>query len=128
MMNAPQKIQLHKKSAELELQYSDASFILKAEFLRVHSPSAEVQGHGPDQKVLPLNKQDVQIVGIEAQGNYSIKLIFDDGHDSGLFTWSYLRELAENQAQLWQSYLEESAAELQKQENQNGESVVKWVE
>lgn len=127
-MNAPQKIQLHKKSAELELQYSDASFILKAEFLRVHSPSAEVQGHGPDQKVLPLNKQDVQIVGIEAQGNYSIKLIFDDGHDSGLFTWSYLRELAENQAQLWQSYLEESAAELQKQENQNGESVVKWVE
>lgn len=128
MMNAPQKIQLHKKSAELELQYSDASFTLKAEFLRVHSPSAEVQGHGPDQKVLPLNKQDVQIIGIEAQGNYSIKLIFDDGHDSGLFTWSYLRELAENQAQLWQTYLEESAAELQKQENQNGESVVKWVE
>lgn len=126
-MNAPQKIQLHKKSAELELQYSDASFTLKAEFLRVHSPSAEVQGHGPDQKVLPLNKQDVQIIGIEAQGNYSIKLIFDDGHDSGLFTWSYLRELAENQDQLWQSYLEESKVEQQKL-NQNDESVVKWVE
>jgi DUF971 family protein len=121
----PQKIQLHKKSAELALEYKDASYRLSAEFLRVHSPSAEVQGHGPDQKVVPLDKQDVNISNLEAQGNYAIKLFFDDGHDSGIYSWGYLRELAENKDQLWQTYLEEAKLEREKQ---SGESVVKWVE
>ena len=124
MSQAPKKIHLHKKRAELELQFDAGPVYLSAEFLRVHSPSAEVQGHGPGQKKLPLDKQSVQITNIEAQGNYAIKLIFDDGHDSGIYTWRYLRELTDNNKKLWKSYLNEAKEEKRKL---NGEEPIKWI-
>ena len=106
----PVKINIHKKSAELELVYSENStFTLSAEYLRVFSPSAEVQGHGPDQAVLQSGKRDVQFRDVEPQGNYALKLIFSDGHDSGIFSWQYLYELAINQESNWASYLERLA-------------------
>ena len=106
----PVKINIHKKSAELELVYSENStFTLSAEYLRVFSPSAEVQGHGPDQAVLQSGKRDVQFRDVEPQGNYALKLIFSDGHDSGIFSWNYLYELAVNQESNWASYLERLA-------------------
>lgn len=109
MMNtqkAPTKIQLHKQSQQLELHFGAEQFRLTSEFLRVHSPSAEVMGHGPDQAVLQHGKQDVEIHKIERAGNYAIKLFFNDGHDSGIFTWTYLYELSINQEKLWQEYLD----------------------
>ena len=106
----PVKINIHKKSAELELVYGENStFTLSAEYLRVFSPSAEVQGHGPDQAVLQFGKRDVQFRDVEPQGNYALKLIFSDGHDSGIFSWPYLYELAINQESNWASYLERLA-------------------
>ena len=106
----PVKINIHKKSAELELVYSENStFTLSAEYLRVFSPSAEVKGHGPDQAVLQYGKRDVQFRDVEPQGNYALKLIFSDGHDSGIFSWPYLYELAINQESNWASYLERLA-------------------
>ncbi len=105
MQKAPTKIQLHKQSQRLELHFGSEIFSLSAEFLRVHSPSAEVMGHGPNQAVLQFGKKDVCITKIERAGNYAIKLIFDDGHDSGIYTWSYLHELGTTQEKLWQDYL-----------------------
>ena len=106
----PVKINIHKKSAELELVYGENStFTLSAEYLRVFSPSAEVKGHGPDQAVLQYGKRDVQFRDVEPQGNYALKLIFSDGHDSGIFSWNYLYELAINQESNWASYLERLA-------------------
>jgi DUF971 family protein len=106
MSNAPTKIQLHKQSQLLELHFGAEQFSLSAEFLRVHSPSAEVMGHGPNQAVLQYGKQDVAITRIERAGNYAIKLIFDDGHDSGIYTWDYLHELGRDKDKLWQEYLD----------------------
>ncbi len=107
----PQQIRLHRKSGTLELGYADgASYELTAEYLRVHSPSAEVQGHGPGQRTLQEGKRDVRINDIEPQGNYAIKLCFSDGHDSGIFTWTYLYELATRHDELWNSYLRELEA------------------
>lgn len=105
MQKAPKKLQLHKQSQQLEIHFDTGSFTLTAEFLRVHSPSAEVMGHGPDQAVLQFGKKDVAIIKIERAGNYAIKLFFDDGHDSGIFTWSYLYELCTTQEKLWLEYL-----------------------
>lgn len=106
----PVKINIHKKSAELELVYSgNSSFTLSAEYLRVFSPSAEVQGHGPEQAVLQYGKRDVQFRDVEPQGNYALKLIFSDGHDSGIFSWHYLHELAINQESNWADYLDRLA-------------------
>lgn len=107
MSNAvPKELKLHKKSATLELIYDDSrSYSLTAEFLRVHSPSAEVRGHGKGQEVLQTGKRDVNIKNIEAVGNYAIKLDFSDGHNTGIYSWEYLQELATNQASLWQEYL-----------------------
>lgn len=79
------------------------------EYLRVHSPSAEVKGHGPGQETLQTGKENVQITGIEPVGHYAIRLVFDDGHDSGLYTWSYLRELGEDMSSNWQGYLDRLA-------------------
>lgn len=94
-------------SRVLELSFEDGlNFKFTAEFLRVHSPSAEVQGHGPGQETLQLDKHDVNIANIEPTGHYAIKLHFDDGHDSGLFSWTYLYELGQNYETKWQSYLE----------------------
>ncbi|PKM04323.1 MAG: 1-(5-phosphoribosyl)-5-((5-phosphoribosylamino)methylideneamino)imidazole-4-carboxamide isomerase [Gammaproteobacteria bacterium HGW-Gammaproteobacteria-6] len=105
----PTTIKLHKTSRTLELGYADGrSFSLPAEYLRVSSPSAEVRGHG--KPVLQTGKQHVALVGIEPAGSYALKLVFDDGHDSGLFTWEYLYQLATEQPQRWQAYLDQLAA------------------
>lgn len=106
MQKAPTKIQLHKQSQQLELHFSAEQFLLSAEFLRVHSPSAEVMGHGPNQAVLQFGKKNVGISKIERAGNYALKLFFDDDHDSGIYTWSYLYELGTTQEKLWQDYLD----------------------
>ncbi len=102
----PLEINLHKRSRTLELVYADGSFELTAEFLRVHSPSAEVRGHGVGQEVLQTGKRLVGISSIEASGNYALKISFDDGHDSGLYTWPYLHDLAHQQENYWQDYLQ----------------------
>ena len=102
----PSEIKLHKKSATLELRYPDGSSLsLSAEFLRVHSPSAEVRGHGKGQETLQTGKRHVRLTNIEPVGNYAIKLCFDDGHDSGIYAWSYLHKLGTDQVQLWEQYL-----------------------
>jgi DUF971 family protein len=103
-MAALTSIKLHKQSQQLELTYTDnRCFKLSAEFLRVQSPSAEVRGHGTP--VLQSGKKNVAIQKVEAVGNYAIKLTFDDGHDSGLFTWEYLLDLCEHQDNYWDAYL-----------------------
>ena len=103
-MHIPTAIKLHKASKTLELHYGEQRYPLSAEFLRVHSPSAEVQGHG--NPVLQYGKQHVALTGIEPAGNYALKLVFDDGHDSGLYSWDYLHQLATHQDELWQDYLQ----------------------
>ena len=110
MSKFPQDIKLHQKSRTLELVYPDENFELTAEYLRVHSPSAEVRGHGKGQEVLQTGKQFVGIKGIEPSGNYALKIIFDDGHDTGLYTWDYLYELCSNQQAYWDKYLQELEA------------------
>ena len=103
----PVEIKLRRGSARLDLRYADGTaYSLPWEYLRISSPSAEVRGHGPGQEVLQIGKQDVRLVRIEAVGHYALRLVFDDGHDSGLYTWRYLRELGEQQAQRWQDYVE----------------------
>ncbi|MBI4290204.1 MAG: DUF971 domain-containing protein [Betaproteobacteria bacterium] len=104
----PTEIKLHQKSRLLEISYADGTrFELPHEFLRVHSPSAEVIGHGPGQEVLQTGKLHVHIGAIEPVGNYAIRPSFSDGHDSGLYTWDYLYELGENRDAMWQRYLEQ---------------------
>ena len=101
----------------LTLTFSDdVEFKLSAEFLRVFSPSAEVRGHGPGQEVLQTGKSSVGIAGIEPVGHYAVQISFDDGHDSGLYSWSYLRDLAEQQDRYWQSYLQQLEAAGQTRE------------
>ena len=103
----PTEIKLHQGSRLLEVAYDDGQvFKLRCELLRVYSPSAEVQGHGPGQRVLQIGKEKVNIKEIQPIGNYAVKLVFDDGHDTGLYTWDYLRELGTQQDALWQEYLE----------------------
>ncbi len=102
----PSDVRLHRKSAILELVYGENdNYQLTAEFLRVHSPSAEVRGHGKGQEVLQTGKRQVKLNNIEAVGNYAIKLVFDDGHDSGIYSWGYLLELGMKQKELWDAYL-----------------------
>ncbi len=102
----PLEIRLHQKSRLLEIKFDNgAHFTLPAEFLRVYSPSAEVRGHGPGQEVLQVGKEDVNIQAIEPVGQYAVKLVFTDGHDTGIYSWDYLYGLGENQIQLWQEYL-----------------------
>lgn len=106
----PTEITLHKQSKCLELGYEGTSYQLPAELLRVYSPSAEVQGHGPGQEVLQIGKENVAIDQIEPVGHYAIKIYFNDGHDSGLFSWDYLYTLATEQQARWQDYLDRLAA------------------
>lgn len=106
LQKTPIKIQWHKSSKTLEIHFGNEVFHLPAEFLRVHSPSAEVMGHGPNQAVLQYGKKDVTITKLERAGNYALKLFFDDGHDSGIFTWNYLLELGKSQSDLWEKYLQ----------------------
>jgi len=104
--NAPTDIKLHKKSATLELFYADGTCnSFTTEFLRVHSPSAEVRGHGKGQEILQVGKRQVKIVNLEPVGNYAVKLSFDDGHDTGIYSWTYLQELAAEHEPLWNNYL-----------------------
>ena len=106
MAAIPTDIKLHRKSATLELIYAEREPItLRAEFLRVFSPSAEVRGHGKGQEVLQTGKLNVAIKHVEPVGNYAIKLSFDDGHNSGIYSWDYLIDLGENEGSLWQGYL-----------------------
>jgi DUF971 family protein len=92
----PTDILLHQRSRVLELAFADGErFNLSCEYLRVHSPSAEVRGHGPGQGVLQTGKEHVAITAIEPVGNYAVKLVFDDGHDTGLYTWEWLRRIAD---------------------------------
>jgi len=108
-MHIPTAIKLHKASRTLELEYGpDQRYVLPAEFLRVHSPSAEVQGHG--NPILQTGKINVALEGLEPAGQYALKLTFSDGHDSGLYTWDYLHLLATNQQQMWADYLDALAA------------------
>lgn len=109
-MQKPTKIQYKKASKTLVLSYQDQEFQLTAEFLRVHSPSAEVRGHGPQEAILQIEKKDVAITNIEPVGNYALKISYDDGHDSGLYTWDYLKDLAENQTSYWEKYLSDLKA------------------
>ena len=103
----PTEISLHKVSRILELSFEDGSnFKLPIEYLRVYSPSAEVQGHGPGQEVLQIGKQDVNVDQIEPIGHYAIKLAFDDNHDSGIYSWTYLYELGTTYDEKWQQYLD----------------------
>ena len=107
----PTEIILHEQSKMLEIAFDDgARFELPVEYLRVFSPSAEVRGHGPGQEKLQFGKSEVGIAGIEPVGNYAIKLIFDDGHDTGLYNWDYLYELGKYQQGIWYDYLQRLAA------------------
>ncbi|WP_434602581.1 DUF971 domain-containing protein [Pseudomonas sp. Z1-14] len=109
MTRLPTAINLHKASKTLTLKYApDEEYHLPAEFLRVHSPSAEVQGHG--KPILQYGKLGVGLTKVEPAGQYALKLTFDDGHDSGLFTWDYLYQLAVRQEDLWNDYLAELKA------------------
>lgn len=102
----PTEITLHQQSKILEIAFDDgARYKLPFEFLRVYSPSAEVRGHGPGQETLQIGKRNVVLKEIEPAGSYALKLIFDDGHDSGLYTWEYLYELGKYQDAMWQDYL-----------------------
>jgi DUF971 family protein len=103
----PTEIRLRKTSRLLSVAYDGGeSFDLPFEYLRVFSPSAEVKGHGPGQETLQTGKQAVGILTVEPIGHYAVRLVFDDGHDSGLYTWKYLYELGRNQQQNWRSYLD----------------------
>jgi len=102
----PSGITLHQKSRVLEIAFEDGRhYRLPYEFLRVHSPSAEVQGHGPGQEVLQVGKSKVEIRSIEPVGSYAIQPAFSDGHATGIYSWEYLRHLGDNQERLWQEYL-----------------------
>jgi DUF971 family protein len=106
----PTEIKLRKASRVLEVSFGDGSrFQLPFEYLRVHSPSAEVKGHGPGQEVLVLGKENVGIAAVDPVGQYAVKLVFDDGHDTGLFTWKYLHELGREQQAKWAQYLARKA-------------------
>jgi len=102
----PTEIKLHQHSRVLEVTFSDGrTFRLPYEFLRVHSPSAEVRGHGPGQEILQIGKRDIAIKDVEAVGNYAIRPSFSDGHDTGIYSWDYLYDLGMRQDEMWQRYL-----------------------
>lgn len=105
-MTIPVEIILHQQSKNLEIAFDNgARYHLPFEFLRVYSPSAEVRGHGAGDEVLQVGKKDVILTEIEPVGSYAVKLVFDDGHDSGLYTWAYLNELGQHQDAMWHDYL-----------------------
>jgi len=114
----PTDIKLHQKSRVLEISFEDGrEFKLPCEYLRVYSPSAEVQGHGPGQEVLQTGKENVNIVNIEPVGHYAVVLEFDDEHNTGIYSWEKLYELGVNQDKYWQNYLQrlEAAGHKRKQ-------------
>ena len=103
----PTEIKLHQKSRVLEIAFADGkSYRLPFEFLRVHSPSAEVRGHGPGQEVLQTGKKEVDITRVEPVGSYAIQLCFSDGHETGIYSWDLLYQYGEKQETMWRQYLE----------------------
>ena len=107
----PTELKVDKDRRLLTVAFDDgANFDLPAELLRVMSPSAEVQGHSPEERVTVPGKKAVRILRVEPVGNYAARIVFDDGHDTGLYTWTYLRELGENKEERFQDYLAELAA------------------
>ncbi len=117
----PQEISLKKQSRCLRVSFeNDEHYEYSFEYLRVHSPSAEVKGHGKDDAVLQIGKEDVLIETIEPVGNYAIKIIFDDGHNTGLYTWSYLKELGQNKQYYWQGYLDKLSEAGHTRKQQDG--------
>ena len=106
----PTEIKLHKSARRLSIRFDDGeAFQFSCEFLRVHSPSAEVQGHGPGQETLQSGKAGVGIEAIEPVGRYAVRLVFDDGHDTGLYSWDLLYRYGQQQETLWQRYLDRLA-------------------
>jgi DUF971 family protein len=102
----PVELRLKKAEKLLEVAFDDgARFRLPAEYLRVESPSAEVQGHGPGQKQLVAGRAEVAIIAVEPVGNYAVRLVFDDLHDTGIYSWTYLYELGQEQAKRWAAYV-----------------------
>ena len=102
---SPESITLHNKSRVLEVGFSDGKTVrIPFELMRVYSPSAEVQGHGPGQEVLQTGKRDVAVVALEPVGNYAVQPTFSDGHDSGIFSWDYLYFLGSKETELWADY------------------------
>ena len=123
VIEQPAEIILHQKSKELEIAFEDgARYRLPYEFLRVHSPSAEVRGHGPGQEILQSGKMHVGVKAVTPVGSYALKIEFDDGHDSGLYTWEYLYNLGRHQDALWKEYLHrlEEAGESREANPQSG--------
>ena len=107
----PTDVKLHQASRVLELVFANGRhFRLPYEYLRVHSPSAEVRGHGPGQEILQTGKRDVTIASVEPVGHYALRPTFSDGHSTGIYSWDYLYDLGERQDELWQRYLERIAA------------------
>ncbi len=103
----PVEMRVRRAERRLDVDFDDgASFSLPAELLRVESPSAEVQGHAPEQKVTLAGKRAVGIAQLEQVGNYAVRIVFDDGHDTGIFSWPYLYRLGRDQARIWQDYLD----------------------
>jgi len=108
---APTEIRLNRAEKTLHVAFADgARFALPAEYLRVESPSAEVQGHGPGQRVIVPARRHVGVMKVEPVGNYAIRLVFDDLHDTGIYSWAYLRQLGEEQAERWAAYEQALAA------------------
>jgi DUF971 family protein len=104
-MSPPDKIVYHSRSKTLELTFDSQSLNIPAELLRVYSPSAEVRGHAESERKLQTGKKHVAITAIERVGNYAIRIVYDDGHDTGLYAWDYLCDLGENQERYWRDYL-----------------------
>jgi DUF971 family protein len=106
----PTQIELHQKSRVLDIVFSDGKhFSLPYEFLRVYSPSAEVRGHGPGQETLQVGKKEVEITAAEPVGTYAMQLVFSDGHDSGIYSWTTLYDMGINLDAMWQDYLQRMA-------------------
>jgi DUF971 family protein len=108
-MITPSNIKLNKNKNILTVSFNGVDYPMTSEFLRVHSPSAEVQGHKPEDAVLQLNKENVLIQNVRPMGNYAVVLHFDDGHDTGIYSWECLHHLATNQEALWEEYLQKIA-------------------
>ena len=107
----PVELKLKQAEKRLEVEFDDGRhFSLPAEYLRVESPSAEVQGHGPGQRPLVAGRSKVGILRLESVGNYAVRIVFDDLHSTGIFSWDYLFELGQNRERYWRDYLEELAA------------------
>lgn len=118
MKHTPTELKLHSSSNILEVSFDEQTFMLPCEYLRVYSPSAEVKGHGPGQEVLQVGKEDVGIVSIEPVGNYAVRLIYSDSHNSGLYSWDYLYELGTERTVKWQDYLDRLNASGHRREAQ----------